>query len=777
MGFPDAKWAVDQIVGKIGIAPDDMRKFEARSLDEQSIGLKFLEPLDSRYSPEGAKANTIAGVIIRMGASEFPNTPYEGSLVVDNKELGKYEEESFVVDHLSEGQTYYFSAFPYTTAGVFNTSPAGANRAMAMPLKGELVEVTVNINDMEEFSEATITLHNLTEDTQETVRVTKSGTYTMVAKSHERFKVTVSQVNKYVADKYETAEFTAEPGNTRKFTFNYTYQRGETVSVKVGIDDVQAFDKATITIEDQAGTNTQTQVVTNAGTYTFVVPIGTQYKVKISNVDKYQLDKAEYGPYTAQIAGSRSVSFNYTYLKGELINVAVTVDNPVEFSGGITITCKNLTDGTDVQQRLSQAGSVQFVLEPGKRGKITVTKPDKYKVDKMETEEFTAVLGGTRNFTFAYTYSPAFHLTIEFDNGSDGTPASFEYKDDCKGFTPANMSAMNSWANHEILDYFKPCVIKPNAAKPEYYLMKDNYTKKADGVSDSVLTGADGDVMIEVARLYYKVYTGSNGRIGLTISNGDDEGYTPFNLVAGVDVEFRYRGVYEAFNSGGQMRSISGVTPTVSQTRQVFRDQAKARGAEYSQNDYSLVFLWECMYILLYGSRHSQGVLGAGRTNSSNSACVQTGTLNARPFCWGDSGGVNGVKFLGVEHFYGDLWEWVDGITADGDNIFITRDPAKYSDDHNNYEISGLSMSGCTNGQYVKSVQGVKDAIFLPKTTGGSEATYFCDMMYKSTGIRVVDFGGGWTYAGMAGAFCWYLSAAVSSSSAGIGSRLCRKKI
>lgn len=777
MGFPEAKWAVDQIVGKLGIAPNDMRKFEARSLNATSIGLKFLEPLDSLYSVGGAKANTVAGVVIRMGVDDYPSNPNEGSLVVDNKVIGRYENEPFVVENLSQGTTYYFSAFPYTTAGVYNESPSGANRAVAIPLPGEVVDVVVNINDMEEFTNATVTLHNLTDGTDESINVTKSGTYTFVAKSHEQFKVTVSNVDKYSVDKTESETFTAVPGETRSFTFNYTYQRGETVTVNVAINDTSEFQAATVTLNNTTTGESEQKTVTGPGSVSFVVPIGNVYTVSMGAVDKYMLDRASYGPYTAQLAGTRSVTFNYTYQQGELINVAITVDNAQEFTP-VTITAQNLTDGTNETKTLSAAGSVSFLIDPGKRAKITVTKPEKYKVDKTQTDEFTTVLGGTRNFTFAYTYSPAFHLTIEFDNGSDGIPASFTYKDDCAGFTPASGATMNSWAGHEILDFFKPCVIKPGMAAPEYYLLKDNYTKKADGVTNSVLTGNDGDVMVEVGRLYYKVYNAAGGRIGLTISNGQDDGFFPFNDVAGVDVEYRYRAVYEAFNQGGQMRSISGVTPTVSQTRAVFRSQAKARGAEYSQNDYSLVFLWECMYILLYGSRASQSVLGAGRTNGSNSACVQTGTMDARPFCWGDAGGVNGVKFLGVEHFYGDLWEFVDGITADGDNIYITRDPAKYSDDHANYETGPLSMSACTSGQYVTAVQGVKDAIFLPKATnGGSEATFFCDCMWKSTGIRVVSFGGYWSNAGAAGAFCWLLSNAVSASYSNFGSRLCRKKV
>ena len=46
MGFPEAKWAVDQVVSKVGVQPNNMRKFEAVALTETTIGLTFLEPED-----------------------------------------------------------------------------------------------------------------------------------------------------------------------------------------------------------------------------------------------------------------------------------------------------------------------------------------------------------------------------------------------------------------------------------------------------------------------------------------------------------------------------------------------------------------------------------------------------------------------------------------------------------------------------------------------------------------------------------------------------------
>lgn len=778
MGFPEAKWAVDQVVGKLAVPPDDMRAFSATSIGATKVGLKFLEPEDAVYSPGGAKANIIAGVMIRMSTEGYPLTENEGTLVLDNTDLGRYENTYFEVDNLTEGETYYFTAFPYTSAGIYNTSPKAANRASAIPLPGETVAVTVQIDDIQEFTPAVLTLHNLTDNVTETKTVSAPGTFNFTIEQYKQYKVSITNVNKYVLDKTETSVYNSQPGGLRQLSFSYTYQAHEIINVTAVIDDDSEFSSAVVTLTNSTDGTTEEKTVTPANkTVQFSVPPGKSCKISIAQVPKYSINQTETNSFVTVLGNTRNISFNYIYLAPETVNVNVTVDDTQEFSS-TEITLHNITDGTSTSQTLYGAGQVTFYAEQSKVFKVSVTKVDKYSLNMQETAQFTAVLGNTREFTFAYTYAPGWHLTIEVDNGADGIPASFEYKDDCAGFTPASGSNMNSWAGHEILDYFKPCVIKPGAALPEYYLYKDNYTKKADGVTDSVLTGSDGDVMIEVDRLYYKVYPVNANRFGLTITNiPGEEGYQAFNDVAGVDVEKRYRGAYEAYNSGGQMRSISGVTPTVNQTRAVFRGQAQARGAEYSQNDYSLLLLWECMYLLLYGSRHSQGALGAGRTNSSNSACVATGTLNARPFCWGDEGGVNGVKFLGVEHFYGDLWEFVDGLTMSGLNAYITRDPAKYNDATTGYEKGPFALPS-TSGKYVKKVHGnVVDAMFLPKEVEGSESTFWCDMEWTNSSAVVARFGGCWNRAGQAGAFCWDLDSAASGSSSAVGSRLCRKKV
>lgn len=372
-----------------------------------------------------------------------------------------------------------------------------------------------------------------------------------------------------------------------------------------------------------------------------------------------------------------------------------------------------------------------------------------------------------------------FKYTIIVDNGADGTPTAIEYSDDCYGFIEGNGSDLGDWANTKLIkEYFQPCLIETGDGAPKYFLQQDNMTLQESGEA-AVTNGPDGDVMIRVKKLYGR-FLKSGSRLKISLSNiKEDDSWFCFNDVAGEEKEYCYRGAMKAGVLAGAttvMRSISGVMPLVSQTRAVMRQYARNRGAGYHQNNPYLLFLWQLMYLLVYKNRDSQKALGQGRTLSSNTAAAQTGWSLSKPFCWGDQGGVNGVKFLGVEDFYGNVWEWVDGICSINQVFKLTRDPEKYNDDGTGYEISaptGLTAAA-NSDKYITKVQGTNDLGFLPAASGGSSATYWCDNMWTADATQVVFFGGFWFSAAKAGAFCWNLSNAPSNSFAYIGSRLCR---
>jgi hypothetical protein len=90
----------------------------------------------------------------------------------------------------------------------------------------------------------------------------------------------------------------------------------------------------------------------------------------------------------------------------------------------------------------------------------------------------------------------------------------------------------------------KGCLLLDNGTV-NYYLQEDDWTKKADG-SASTLTGADGQVMVEIPKFYQK-YVYLNNTVEWWISLYPLSGYTvhPAFLINGVEKPYLYMSAYE----------------------------------------------------------------------------------------------------------------------------------------------------------------------------------------------------------------------------------------
>lgn len=90
------------------------------------------------------------------------------------------------------------------------------------------------------------------------------------------------------------------------------------------------------------------------------------------------------------------------------------------------------------------------------------------------------------------------------------------------------------------------CVLNTDGTV-NYYLKSDDWTLQADGTTASDLTGADGNVMIEIPKFYYRT-TRIGTEITWEISPIEISGFTvhPGFILDGVEVSHRYIGAYDA---------------------------------------------------------------------------------------------------------------------------------------------------------------------------------------------------------------------------------------
>lgn len=108
---------------------------------------------------------------------------------------------------------------------------------------------------------------------------------------------------------------------------------------------------------------------------------------------------------------------------------------------------------------------------------------------------------------------------------------------------PLGVSPGNSYL--PIHRNMRGCVLT-TAGTVSYYLDENNWNKKFDG-TPSVLTGADGQVMVEIPKTYYK-YSFSGSYHTWLISELKLPGFTvhPAFIKNNVEVDYRYMSAYEA---------------------------------------------------------------------------------------------------------------------------------------------------------------------------------------------------------------------------------------
>lgn len=339
---------------------------------------------------------------------------------------------------------------------------------------------------------------------------------------------------------------------------------------------------------------------------------------------------------------------------------------------------------------------------------------------------------------------------------------SVTYIEGAVGVTPANSTSLGGWANKFPFDKIRIVGFKNGQVTKE--IKKDNKAQYTDGST----VPTDVDVMVEIPKVYWKFTNISNG-YELRISNTKIEGSDCYaHKVGGVEKDFIYVGAYLGYNQSGKLRSRSGVSPTVSQTLTQFRQQAQANGSGYQQWNWFTLILLQNLYLIAYKNLNSQSALGYGYANG-NSSKANTGGTNTKGFIYGETSGKQQMCFLGIEDFYGNLWQWVDGMYFDGSKILVVSDNKKFNDNRSGF-VSVGNASTVSSGK-ISKVIGTSQGGFFPKQCSGSDTTYYCDYGYANS-VCFAGFGSCWNGGRHAGAFALDVLSSASYSSSDLGSRL-----
>ena len=259
-----------------------------------------------------------------------------------------------------------------------------------------------------------------------------------------------------------------------------------------------------------------------------------------------------------------------------------------------------------------------------------------------------------------------------------------------------------------------------NDGTVNYYLSDINSALKEDGITASVLTGADGQVMVEIPKFWFKhSYSGTTHTWEVSPVSLPDFKVHPAFLSGATELNYVYIGAYEAIvYSAAQsayidytsaytinpaadiMSSVTAKKPVTNMTRANFRQMANRRGTGWTGMLYDILSAIQLLYLTEYASFYSQNVIGAGISNvtdwvtynnyypiapsgNSNSIGNATGNTAGSTSCATEASKY--ISYRGIENWYGHIWKWLDGININNNLSYVCNVVANLADDTKTY--------------------------------------------------------------------------------------------
>ena len=358
-----------------------------------------------------------------------------------------------------------------------------------------------------------------------------------------------------------------------------------------------------------------------------------------------------------------------------------------------------------------------------------------------------------------------------------------------------------SWEEF-IKEFFKPCMLAYDG-HVDYYLDPDDYETKLDGgTSDVKDMTYDGNVMVQIKKLWVKRWT-TNGKYYCIISDKKlDKSFKAFahHDIKGNVLEYIYRAAYDGSYDGTRLRSISGIdyhnvnTLTVDKIMSNTTRQEEINFAKANNNTNEKGEGWNILHkaewdlindlLLLIGmSTNTQATFGNGNISSyvstSDTGIIATGTMDKKGLFYGKNDNVSGVKVFGIEMPWGNIWKSCLGWILSANQHLVKMTPGNedgstatdYNLDGTGYVATGKSITA--NG-YISAFDS-SDTGFLPTAASGSATTYMCDYVWQNTETYFALVGGCSVNGAQCGAFYSNLNNSTAVRHWGIGAALSYK--
>ena len=431
---------------------------------------------------------------------------------------------------------------------------------------------------------------------------------------------------------------------------------------------------------------------------------------------------------------------------GEYTEEHVTIQLSVS-EGVVDFTGRKITvvyDKTEHQYELDSNGECEFNVTVGVY--YTVTYPSMLYYSKIDSNIFVAT---KRDRTIIKIYQ---YL------GNQIRGAVLEQSNPVQWTTFGDEQVVNS-----ILGTYGTYVIDEENKK---YAKLDptDHTYFEDG---SVWDGSYGNSFRRIPEVFYLVGKDDNNNNTLQISSQD---------IGGHSWPEAWIGTYKGSISGNKLRSVPGVKTTQNMTITAFWNAAQGNGVNYGLVNYFNHCMLLALHYTKFGTSQSETTMGPGLQNAGNGYfthitgyCKGLGDGTGSS-SYGGSPTLTMNKLFGIEDLAGSTWEFRPNIRfSDSGSIATVYEGHIVSNTASGRTFQKLSSA---SQAYITKMALGEYCDFIPTAVGGTNATYYCDGTWDSSGGELFLVGGASLRGSLCGLSASYSSDAFSHSSSSLGARL-----
>jgi hypothetical protein len=307
--------------------------------------------------------------------------------------------------------------------------------------------------------------------------------------------------------------------------------------------------------------------------------------------------------------------------------------------------------------------------------------------------------------------------------------------------------------------------------------------------------GSNGQVMVKIPKFYYKVTPDSDGGLDgvhirkctWEISASADDGFIlhpAFYDANGNEIDYFLYGAFDAVgqNSSGtygtsyntasdKLSSVAGssMLPVNSLTRATARTMATNRGAGWYSAGVKQTMAVQMLMSVEYGFNSH---IGIGQGVVSAPAATYAGQTTGNVTSGTQDNKTTPVNWRGIENFWGNIWDWIDGLNLNNRVPYFCNSYAFVDDTATGYTQISFSLP---SSNYITALgyDSNNPWVMLPSESSSTSNPTgpIGDYVTSNLGWCVARLGGRWANGSNAGAFFWFCHYHSSIANEMIGAR------